>query len=201
MMTKLFSRTLQSRSGLIFFAILAIYNLLLGIYLKDFLVLSPMLLAFYLLSALPPLLFVIRIRSAPMRAIVYIVLFFVLLMSTLSFVLCRRLLPIITMIITAAEMMYLAIYDDSSGKDKPLTEIYVLAGIVFKIPHQPIVIILDFSISPQLTITGGTGAISAPPRHFNFAIVSSPFAIFTLLFYHNGRALSTNNRLHVKKKC
>ena len=126
-MTKAFTRTLQSRSGLIFFAILAIYNLLLGIYLKDFLVLSPMLLAFYLLSALPPLLFVIRIRSAPMRAIVYIVLFFVLLMSTLSFVLCRRLLPIITMIITAAEMMYLAIYDDSSGKDKPLTKIYVLA--------------------------------------------------------------------------
>lgn len=71
MMTKAFTRTLQSRSGLIFFAILAIYNLLLGIYLKDFLVLSPMLLAFYLLSVLPPLLFVIRIRSAPMRAIVY----------------------------------------------------------------------------------------------------------------------------------
>lgn len=127
MMTKAFTRTLQSRSGLIFFAILAIYNLLLGIYLKDFLVLSPMLLTFYLLSALPTLFFVIRIRSAPMRAIVYIVLFFVLLLSTLSFVLCRRLLSIITMIITAAEMMYLAIYDDSSGKDKPLTKIYVLA--------------------------------------------------------------------------
>ena len=61
-----------------------------------------------------------------MRAIVYIVLFFVLLLSTLSFVLCRRLLPIITMITTAAEMMYLAIFDNSSGKDKPLTKIYVL---------------------------------------------------------------------------
>ena len=65
-----------------------------------------------------------------MRAIVYIVLFFVLLLSTLSFVLCRRLLPIITMIITAAEMMYLAIFDDSSGKDKPLTKIYVLTVFV-----------------------------------------------------------------------
>jgi len=84
MMTKAFTRTLQSRSGLIFFAILAIYNLLLGIYLKDFLMLSPMLLAFYLLSALPTLFFVIKIRSATMRAIVYIVLFFVLLLSTLS---------------------------------------------------------------------------------------------------------------------
>ena len=127
MMCKTISPTLQSKSGLIFFAILAVYNLLLGVYLKDFLVLSPMLVTFYLLSALPTLFFVIKIRSAPMRAIVYIVLFFVLLLSTLSFVLCRRLLPIITMIITAAEMMYLAIFDDSSGKDKPLTKIYVLA--------------------------------------------------------------------------
>ena len=127
MMSKTNSPSLQSKSGLIFFAALTVYNLLLGVYLKDFLVLSPMLLTFYLLSALPTLFFVIRIRSAPMRAIVYIVLFFVLLMSTLSFVLCRRLLPIITMIITAAEMMYLAIFDDSSGKDKPLTKIYVLA--------------------------------------------------------------------------
>jgi hypothetical protein len=71
--------------------------------------------------------------------------------------------------------------------------------MVLMIPVQAIVNILEFSISPQLTITGGTGAISAPPRHFNFAIVSSPFAIFTLLFYHNGRALSTNNKLYVKK--
>lgn len=62
-----------------------------------------------------------------MRAIVYIVLFFVLMISTLSFVLCRRLLPIITMIITAAEMMYLALFDESAGKDNLLTKIYVLA--------------------------------------------------------------------------
>ena len=156
MMTKAFTRTLQSRSGLIFFAILAIYNLLLGIYLKDFLVLSPMLLAFYLLSDLPPLLFVIRIRSAPMRAIVYIVLFFVLLMSTLSFVLCRRLLPIITMIITAAEMMYLAIYDDSSGKDKPLTKIYVLA--VSALIVVTLFISYNFVIKPEAPylLNGGT---------------------------------------------
>ena len=62
-----------------------------------------------------------------MRAIVYIVLFFVLLISTLSFVLWRRLLPIITMITTAAEMMYLALFDENSGKDNLLTKIYVLA--------------------------------------------------------------------------
>lgn len=35
MMRKSISRTLQSKSGLIFFAVLAIYNLLLGIYLSE----------------------------------------------------------------------------------------------------------------------------------------------------------------------
>ena len=127
MKSKTFSLTLQSKSGLIFFAVLAVYNLLLGVYLKDFLALSPMLVTFYLLSAMPTLFFVIKIRSAPMRTIVYIVLFFVLLISTLSFVLCRRFLSIITMIITAAEMMYSALFDESSGKDKLLTKIYVMA--------------------------------------------------------------------------
>ena len=81
MKSKYFSRTLQSKSGLIFFAILVVYNLLLFAYLKDFLVLSPMLLTFYLLSVLPPLLFVIRIRSVPVRSIAYVVLFVVLLIS------------------------------------------------------------------------------------------------------------------------
>ena len=32
-----------------------------------------------------------------------------------------------TLITTATEMMYLAIFDNSSGKDKPLTKIYVMA--------------------------------------------------------------------------
>ena len=156
MMRKSISRTLQSKSGLIFFAILAIYNLLLGIYLKDFLVLSPMLLTFYLLSALPTLFFVIKIRSATMRAIVYIVLFFVLLMSTLSFVLCRRLLPMMTLITTAAEMMYLAIFDNSSGKDKLLTKIYVLA--VSALIVVTLFISYNFVIKPEAPylLNGGT---------------------------------------------
>jgi hypothetical protein len=48
---------------------------------------------------------------------------------------------------------------------------YVFGGMVLIIPVQAIVRMLDFSISPQLTITGGIGAKSAPPFHFNFAIV------------------------------
>ena len=125
--SKLFANTLQSKTDLIFFAAIAAYNLLLGFYLKDFFVLSPMLLAFYLLSALPTLFFVIRIRSNAMRAIVYILLIFVLGMSAVSFVCCRRFLTIMTMLEMVVMLMYLALSYDSSDKDKLLTKIYVLA--------------------------------------------------------------------------
>ena len=91
-----------------------------------------------------------------MRAIVYIVLFFVLLLSTLSFVLCRRLLSIITMIVAAAEMMYLAIFDDSSGKDKPLTKIYVLT--VFVLIVVTLLVSYNFVSKPETPylLNGGT---------------------------------------------
>jgi len=125
--SKLFANTLQSKTDLIFFAAIAAYNLLLGFYLKDFFVLSPMLLAFYLLSALPTLFFVIRIRSNAMRAIVYIRLIFVLGLSAVSFVCCRRFLTIMTMLEMVVMLMYLALSYDSSDKDKLLTKIYVLA--------------------------------------------------------------------------
>ncbi|MBO5402869.1 MAG: hypothetical protein J6A85_06840, partial [Clostridia bacterium] len=83
MKTKKASKT-NTKSRIIFFAIALTYNLLLGIYLKDFFVLSPMLVTLYLLSALPTLFFVLKIRSTPMRAVVLIVLFFVMLMSIVS---------------------------------------------------------------------------------------------------------------------
>ena len=125
--SKLFANTLQSKTGLIFFAVLTAYNLLLGFYLRDFFVLSPMLLTFYLLSALPTLFVVIRIRSTSMRAIVYVILIFVLGMSIVFSLCCRRLLPMMTFFATAVELMYLAIFDNSSGKDELLKKIYVLA--------------------------------------------------------------------------
>ena len=74
----------NAKSRIIFFFALAAYNLLLGVYLKDFLVLSPILVTLYLLSALPTLFFVLKIRSTPMRVIVLIVLFFVMVMSIVS---------------------------------------------------------------------------------------------------------------------
>lgn len=59
---------------LVFFTIALAYNLFLGFYLKDFLVLSPTLLAFYLLSVLPTLFLLMEAKSIGMRAVV--ILFF-----------------------------------------------------------------------------------------------------------------------------
>ena len=129
--SKLFAITLQSKSGLIFFFVLAAFNLLLGVYLKDFFELSPMLVTLYLLSVLPTLFFVLKIRSTPMRAIVLIVLFFVMVISIVSSLSCRRLLPMLTFVVTAIEMMYFGIVDNSSGKNKLLTKICVLVLTVF----------------------------------------------------------------------
>ena len=129
--SKLFAITLQSKSGFIFFFVLVAYNLLLGVYLKDFLVLSPILLMFYLLSALPILFFVLKIRSTPMRSVVLIILFFVMVMSIVCALSCRRLLPILTFVVTTIEMMYFGIVDNSSGKDKLLTKICVLVLTAF----------------------------------------------------------------------
>ena len=129
--SKLFAITLQSKTRLIFFFVAVVYNLLLGLYLKDFFILSPMLVTFYLLSAVPTLFFVLKIRSTPMRAIVLIVLFFVMVMSIVSALSCRRLLLMLTFVVTAIEMMYFGIVDNSSGKGKLLTKICVLVLTVF----------------------------------------------------------------------
>ena len=146
MKTKKATKT-KTKSRIIFFAIALTYNLLLGLYLKDFLVLSPVLLTFYLLSVLPTLFFVLKIRSTPMRVIVLIVLFFVMVMSIVSALSCRRLLPMLTFVVTAIEMMYFGIVDNSSGKDKLLTKIYVLAVSIFII--AALILSYNFVCKPE----------------------------------------------------
>lgn len=82
-------RTTKSR--IIFFTIAITYNLLLGLHLKDFLVLSQTLTAFYLLSVFPTFFLLIEARSQAMRAIVYIALVLNILVNLIYFVCCRRL--------------------------------------------------------------------------------------------------------------
>lgn len=125
--SKLFAITLQSKTGLIFFAVAVIYNLLLGVYLKDFLVLSPTLLTFYLLSLLPTLFLLIDTRSKVMRAVIYILLFFIVLMNFAYALECRRILIFVTSVPYSIELIYFAAYARDFDKDGLLTKIYILA--------------------------------------------------------------------------
>lgn len=116
-----------TKSRIIFFAIALTYNLLLGLYLRDFLVLSETLTAFYLLSVLPTFFLLIETRSKAMRAIVYIVLMLDILINLLYFICCRRLLPVMTMLFLVTELMYLITSANRPCKDTLLTKICVLA--------------------------------------------------------------------------
>lgn len=120
-----------TKSRIIFFAIAITYNLLLGLYLKDFLVLSQVLTAFYLLSVLPAFFLLIESHSRAMKAIVYIVLVLDILMNLIYFVCCRRLLPVMTMVSLVVELMYFIAFANHPRKDKLLTKICILTVTAF----------------------------------------------------------------------
>ena len=82
-----------------------------------------------------------------MRTIVFIVLISVVIMSIFSFAYCSRLLSIMTLVTTVAELMYLGIVDDSSGKDTLLTKIYVLAVSVLTI--AALILSYNFVCKPE----------------------------------------------------
>ena len=115
-----------TKSRIIFFAVAFTYNLLLGLYLRDFLILSQTLVAFYLLSVLPTFFLLTEARSKAMKVIVYIVLALDILVNLLYFIYCRRLLPVMTMLLLVIELMYLITAANRPRKDKLLTKICVL---------------------------------------------------------------------------
>ena len=120
------------KSRIIIFVVTLIYNLLLGLYLKEFIVLSQVLTAFYLLSVLPTFFLLIETRSRVMRTTVYIVLVLDILMNLLYFGYCRRLLPVMTMLLLVVELMYYITGAVRIGKGSSLTKICILviAGII-----------------------------------------------------------------------
>ena len=126
MKTKKTSKT-NTRSRIIFFAIALTYNLLLGIYLKDFLILSPMFTTFYLLSLLPTLFLLINIRSKILRAVICILFFLILMMNFAYTLECRRIMVFATIVPYGIELIYFFAYARDFGKDGFLTKIYVLA--------------------------------------------------------------------------
>ena len=62
----------NTKTRIIFFTIALTYNLILGFYLRDFLVLSPSLHVFYLLSVLPSLFLIVKINSKVMKSMVFV---------------------------------------------------------------------------------------------------------------------------------
>ncbi len=124
--SKLFAITLQTKTRLIFFVIASIYNLLLGLYLKDFLVLSQTLTVFYLLSDLPSLFLAVEIKTKSMRTAVYISLILIACMNIAYAIYCRRVFPILAIISLGIVFVYFVAFANATRKDKLLTNIFVL---------------------------------------------------------------------------
>lgn len=115
-----------TKTRIIFFTIALTYNLILGFYLRDFLVLSPTLQVFYLLSALPTLFLTVKINSKAMRAAVYISLILIACMNITYAVYCRRVFPILAIISLGVVFMYFIAFANAARKDRLLTKICVL---------------------------------------------------------------------------
>ena len=115
-----------TKSRIIFFTLALTYNLMLGFYLRDFLVLSPTLQVFYLLSALPTLFLIVEIKTKAMRAAVYILLILIACMNIAYAIYCRRVFPILAIISLGVVFIYFVAFANATRKDKLLTNIYVL---------------------------------------------------------------------------
>ena len=116
----------NTKTRIIFFTIALTYNLILGFYLREFLVLSPTLQVFYLLSALPTLFLIVEIKTKAMRATVYISLILVACMNIAYAIYCRRVFPILAIISLGVVFMYFITFANATCKDRLLTKIFVL---------------------------------------------------------------------------
>ena len=123
MKTKKATKTNITR--LIFFTIALTYNLILGFYLRDSLVLSPTLQVFYLLSALPIWFLTVKINSKAMRSAVYISLILIACMNIAYAIYCRRVFPILAIISLGIVFMYFVAFTNATRKDSLLTKIFV----------------------------------------------------------------------------
>lgn len=111
----------------IIFSIIALtYNLILGFYLRGFLVLSPTLQVFYLISALPTLFLIIEIKTKVMRSVVYISLILTACMNIAYAIYCRRIFPFLTIISLGIVLIYFIAFANNKSKENLLTKIFVL---------------------------------------------------------------------------
>lgn len=90
----------------IFFGISFVYNLILGFFLKDYLVLSPMLQVFYLFSFLPTFFLLVEIKSKAMSTVIFVLLALIFCINFAYAVYCRRVFPILAIISLAIVIIY-----------------------------------------------------------------------------------------------
>jgi len=122
--SKLFAITLQSKNRLIFFLITVTYNVVLGLYLKDFLVLSPTYRTFYLLSVLPTLFLLIDVRSKAMRSIIFVMIGLSFLLGGVNTISCRRMIVFPMAISFALVVIYFGAFVEKPRKDGFVTKIF-----------------------------------------------------------------------------
>lgn len=115
----------------IFFGASFVYNLILGFSLKDFLVLSPTLQVFYLLSFLPTFFLLVEIKSKAMRTVIFVLLVLIFCINFAYAAYCRRVFPFLAIISIAIVSIYFTFFADSTRKDNLLTKIYVLIVSAF----------------------------------------------------------------------
>ena len=115
-----------TKTRIIFLAISLIYNLILGFYLIDFLVLSPTLQVFYLVSVLPTLFLAVEIKSKAVRAAIYILLMLIACINIAYVIYCRRVFLILAIISLGVVFMYFIAFANATCKDRLLTKIFVL---------------------------------------------------------------------------
>ena len=146
----------NTKSRIIIFVMALTYNLLLGLYLKDFLVLSQTLTAFFLLSVLPAFFLLIETRSRAMKAIVYIALLLDILMNLIYFICCRRLLPVMTILLLVTELMYYITCTVRVNNDRLLTKIcvWLIAGLIL----VTIITAYNFVCKPEAPYLSNGGA-------------------------------------------
>lgn len=94
--------------------------------MRDFLVLSPTLQIFYLLSVSPTLFLTVKINSKVMKAMIFISLILIACMNIAYAIYCRRVFPILAIISLGIVFMYFVAFANATRKDKLLTKIYVL---------------------------------------------------------------------------
>ena len=114
------------KTRIIFFTIALTYNLIFGFYLRGFLVLSPTIQVFYLLSFLPTLFLTVKINSKVIKITVYILLILIACINFAYSIYCRRVFPFLVLISLAIVFMYFIVFNNDKGKETLLTKIFVL---------------------------------------------------------------------------